>query len=379
MFVITCAAIVASTPIIPSPPPAYDHRKQLVRRSVALVQQTYPQLQDLAESGTLIAVPRPENYQERRSDGYKEPELVLLVGTAHLSLQSAEDVRRVVLATKPQNVVVELCKSRSAQLYQQQEEKEHNISETTPSSKNNKSIGNNAFSLSGGNLLESFQRTIALGGRSALLLRVLLGNLSSKLSAEVGINSGAEFFAAREAAEQIGAQIVLGDRPIEVTLRRAWEALPRASRWKLFLELLEGVRDAQATGGALAAAQAVEQLKDDDAVSYMLSSLANKYPEALPPLVHERDLYMAWSLKRSKAVNGTNTVVGVLGKGHMRGVCYALMHDSENLRFRDVAGSKGKKSKGDVTKTVIQFAAETAVVSAAIYAWSQYSSSSSIP
>lgn len=51
MFVITCAANVASTPIIPSPPPAYDHRKQLVRRSVALVQQTYPQLQDLAESG----------------------------------------------------------------------------------------------------------------------------------------------------------------------------------------------------------------------------------------------------------------------------------------------------------------------------------------
>lgn len=330
--------------------------------------------------GTLIAVPRPENYQERRSDGYQEPELVLLVGTAHLSLQSAEDVRRVVVATKPQNVVVELCKSRSAQLYQQQEEQK-NISELVPyiDRKDTKNIGNNALSLSGGSLLESFQRTVSLGGRSALLLRVLLGNLSSKLSAQVGVNSGTEFFAAREAAEDVGAQIVLGDRPIEVTLRRAWEALPRASRWKLLFELLEGVQGAQSTGGALAAAQAVEQLKDDDAVSYMLSTLASKYPEALPPLVHERDLYMAWSLKRSKAVNGTNTVVGVLGKGHMRGVCYALMHDSKNLRFRDVAGSRRKKEKGGAAKAVIQFAAETAVVSAAIYAWSQYSSSITTP
>jgi hypothetical protein len=51
MRVITCAANVASTPIIPSPPPAYDHRKQLLYRSVALIQQKYPQLQDLAESG----------------------------------------------------------------------------------------------------------------------------------------------------------------------------------------------------------------------------------------------------------------------------------------------------------------------------------------
>lgn len=44
--------------------------------------------------------------------------------------------------------------------------------------------------------------------------------------------------------------------------------------------------------------------------------------------MHERDLYLAWSLKRSKAVNGARAVVGVVGKGHLRGVCYALTHDA---------------------------------------------------
>lgn len=46
------------------------------------------------------------------------------------------------------------------------------------------------------------------------------------------------------------------------------------------------------------------------------------------PLISERDLYLAWSLKRSKAVNGARRVVGVVGKGHLRGVCYALTHDA---------------------------------------------------
>ena len=30
------------------------------------------------------------------------------------------------------------------------------------------------------------------------------------------------------------------------------------------------------------------------------------------PLIHERDVYLAWSLKRSKAVNGCQRVVGVM-------------------------------------------------------------------
>ena len=54
--------------------------------------------------------------------------------------------------------------------------------------------------------------------------------------------------------------------------------------------------------------------------------------------------YLAWSLKRSKAVNGGKRVVGVIGKGHMNGVIYALVSDQGNLRFRDLVG---KRSSGD--------------------------------
>lgn len=64
--------------------------------------------------------------------------------------------------------------------------------------------------------------------------------------------------------------------------------------------------------------------------------------------VAERDLYLAWSMKRSKAVNGTRAVVGVVGKGHLRGLVYALKHDQGSLRFADLVGGKNrKKSKAE--------------------------------
>ncbi len=37
----------------------------------------------IGTAGVLVAWPRPDDYQERREDGYEEPHLLLLVGTAH--------------------------------------------------------------------------------------------------------------------------------------------------------------------------------------------------------------------------------------------------------------------------------------------------------
>lgn len=61
-------------------------------------------------------------------------------------------------------------------------------------------------------------------------------------------------------------------------------------------------------------------MQHDDAVSAFFRALSERYPELPGPLVHERDMYLAWSLRRSKAVCGARAVVGVVGRGHLRGV-----------------------------------------------------------
>jgi hypothetical protein len=140
-------------------------------------------------------------------------------------------------------------------------------------------------------------------------------------------------------------QLVLGDRPVEITLERAWEALS----WRRRLELCAALVAPGLGGPAAGAAQPaltrelLESFKCDDALSSFARQLGERYPELLGPLVHERDLYLAWSLKRSKAVNGTQRVVGVVGRGHLRGIVHALHTDSGALRFADLVGGRNTR------------------------------------
>lgn len=193
----------------------------------------------------------------------------------------------------------------------------------------------NMFSLSGNGFFGAVGRSIDLGGQTALALRLLLAMFSSKISSEVNRPLGDEFRAARRVSEEIGAQIVLGDRPIEITLERAWKSL----MWKDKLSLLSSVISGISSSSNLSN-NMLEQQKSctNDSSFGLYDQLRDSYPSLLQPLIHERDTYLAWSLKRSKAVNNGKRVVGVIGKGHMNGVIYSLVSDQGNLRFRDLTG-----------------------------------------
>jgi pheromone shutdown protein TraB len=89
---------------------------------------------------------------------------------------------------------------------------------------------------------------------------------------------------------------------------------------------------------------------DDDTVDVMLAALAEAFPSITAPLVTERDAYLAWSLKRSRAVCGKRRVVGVVGRAHLAGVVAALQRDcgGDTLVFKDLVGqrsSSGGKRK----------------------------------
>lgn len=97
------------------------------------------------------------------------------------------------------------------------------------------------------------------------------------------------------------------------------------------------------------------------AISAMLAEFGARFPEVMPPLLHERDVYLAWSLSRSKAVNGSQAVVGVVGKGHLHGIVHALTCFHGKLFFRDLAGSR--RQKGDLKGRVARrLAFEVAVL-----------------
>ncbi|KAL1342550.1 hypothetical protein HN51_029091 [Arachis hypogaea] len=313
---------------IKAPPASFDYREEIGQESKAAIAEWHPELLDLAENGSLVLVQKKRfgPVPSWRTE-FVEPEEIWLVGTNHVSQRSAVEVERVVRCLRPDNVVVELCRSRAGIMYASGNDDD--VDEVGK-------FRSNMFSLSGTGFFGAVGRSINLGGQTALALRLLLAAFSSKISSDINRPFGDEFRAARKASEQVGAQIVLGDRPIEITLQRAWKAL----KWSQKLSLVTSVIGGIASSTSDISANKLQEASSDDGTFQLYEQLGFAYPSLLPPLIHERDVYIAWSLKRSKAVNNCKSVVGVIGKGHMNGVIYALLSDTGNLRFRDLVGTR---------------------------------------
>lgn len=217
-----------------------------------------------------------------------------------------------------------------------------------------KQMNSNMFSLSGSDFFGAVSRSLNLGGQTALALRLLFAFFSSKVSSDVDRPFGDEFRAARKVAEEVGAQVVLGDRPVEITLERAWNSLRWFEKLNLIGAIVRGI-----TSKSDASAASWKESGKDVSPFELSEQLSLTFPSLLQPLVHERDTYLAWSLKRSKAVNHNKRVVGVIGKGHMNGVIYALISDLGDLRFRDLVG--GRSSNGWISKLISGLVRDTVI------------------
>ncbi|XP_020236839.1 traB domain-containing protein isoform X2 [Cajanus cajan] len=337
------------------PPPDFDYRREMSEESRAAIAESHPQLLDLADNGTLVLV-------QKKSFGpvppwrtqFVEPESIWLLGTTHVSEDSALQVERVVRALKPDNVVVELCRSRAGIMY------------AAANDELGKQMRSNMFSLSGTGFFGAVGRSINLGGQTALALRLLLAAFSSKISSDINRPFGDEFRAARKASEEVGAQIVLGDRPIEITLQRAWKAMKWTEKLNLVLSIIRGI-----SSSSNISVNKLKEASQNDGPFQLYEQLSFSYPSLLSPLIHERDTYLAWSLKRSKAVNNSKSVVGVIGKGHMNGVIYALLSDTGNLRFRDLVGKKSYDggSSGWIDGLIKSLVRDTVI---GIFLWALY-------
>ncbi|MGE5184991.1 MAG: TraB/GumN family protein [Acidobacteriota bacterium] len=207
-----------------------------------------------------------------------------VVGTAHVSQRSVDEVRQVIEETKPDVVCVELCKNRYDALTK-----------------------DSAF-----RDLDVFQ-VVKTGKTLYLLGHLALASYQRKLGAELGVKPGAELLAAAEAAQDKGIPVELIDRDIHTTLRRTWKNLGVWRRFTLLWSLLAGGSESQPV-----TEEVVEDLKEPRALSEMLSELGRAVPEVKGPLVDERDQYLASKMRDAGA--GKQTVVAVVGAAHVPGI-----------------------------------------------------------
>ena len=133
-----------------------------------------------------------------------------LIGTAHVATASVEAVRQQIEEYEPDVVAVELCKSRYDAL----------VSDRRLDK-------------------EGLLKVIKEGKAPMVLMQSLLSAEQRKLGINEGQQPGAELLAAVEAANEVGCEVVLVDRDIQTTLRRAWKRMKLREKWRLLTSLLD--------------------------------------------------------------------------------------------------------------------------------------------
>ncbi len=207
---------------------------------------------------------------------------VVLVGTAHVSRESAALVREVIEDLRPDTVCVELCDGRYQALSQKERWADTDVVKVIREKK--------AFLLLSNLLLSSFQRRIAK---------------------KLGVVPGQEMVTAMESAEAVGATVHLADRDIRVTLSRTWRSMGLWSKLKLLFQLLMSL------GGAEDISEAdVERMKQEDVLESLLAEMGQHMPVLRDILIDERDRYLTEKIRTAPG----KKIVAVVGAGHVPGI-----------------------------------------------------------
>lgn len=212
-------------------------------------------------------------------------ECLKIIGTAHVSQSSVDEVREAILEDQPDVVAIELDRGRYIKLMNQKNGiEEDDTIHITKIIKENK-VG-------------------------VFLVTTLLSYMQNKIGEDVDITPGAEMVSAIEAAEEIGCKISLIDRDINITLQRVLNSMSAWEKLKFLYGLL----------GSLFSDEEdelnIEDLKEQSNIDQAMEYFMEISPGAYHALVKERDAYLA------KGILGIeeDKVIAVVGAGHKEGI-----------------------------------------------------------
>jgi pheromone shutdown-related protein TraB len=207
---------------------------------------------------------------------------ITLIGTAHVSRESADLVQRVIEEEKPDIVCVELCESRYQSIMQ-------------------KSQWQNT------NLLKVIKEKKAF----LLLSNLMLAYFQKKIGQKLGIRPGEEVLRAIQVAKSVGARIHLADRDIRTTLSRTWRCMSLWKKIKLLFQLVTSVGEMDSIKEA-----DIEEMKKKDVLEMFLSEIEKSFPEIRRILIDERDQYLVHTIRTAPG----KKIVAVVGAGHVPGI-----------------------------------------------------------
>lgn len=223
---------------------------------------------------------------------------IILIGTAHISKKSAEEVKTIIEREQPDSVCIELCDSRYQSITDKDKWKKTDI-------------------------IKIIKEKKAL----LMLANLILSSYQKRMAKKFGIQAGQEMLQGIESAQDVGANIVLADRNIQTTFSRIWRSIGLWSKLRLFFQLVLSI-----FSGDDVSEEDIEKLKSSDMLSSALNEIATAFPELKSVLVDERDKYLAQKIKEAPG----DKVVAVLGAGHIPGITREIYREQDLKKLTEI-------------------------------------------
>ncbi|NJP38085.1 TraB/GumN family protein [Alkalicoccus luteus] len=247
---------------------------------------------------------------------------LILIGTAHVSKSSAEEVKHVIESEQPDSVCVELDEQRYQSVMDSDRWKNMDIFKVIREKK-----------------------------ATLLFMNLAISSFQNRMAKQFGIKPGQEMIQGIESAESIGADLVLADRDIQTTFARIWGNLRFGGKAKLITSIFGSVIVQEKISEA-----ELERMKKQDTLNAAMHEFSQAFPRLKEPLIDERDQYLAQKIKEAPG----KKVVAVLGAAHIPGILKEIEHEQDLKKLTEIP----KKS---LLPKIIGWAIPLAIISVILY------------
>lgn len=206
---------------------------------------------------------------------------ITIIGTAHISSESVEEVKQALLEIQPDTVAIELDDERYKSMTETKNWQDMDIVNIIKKKK----VG-------------------------FLVAQMILSSYQRKIAQNLKLNVGEEMSTAIQYSKENHTKLLMIDRNIQTTLLRIWHNLGWFEKVKMLTELLSSMFENDVKE------EDIEALKQGDMLQSALSEISKQFPQIAETLIFERDRIMAYKLSYAHG----NKIVAIVGAAHLPGI-----------------------------------------------------------
>lgn len=216
---------------------------------------------------------------------------ITIIGTAHVSRYSAEEVEEIIHQIQPDCVCIELDDQRYQNLKNPKKFSDMDIVQVIK----DKKVG-------------------------TLLVNIILSSYQKRTADKLKATAGQEMMTGIKCAEELGCELKMIDRDIQMTFNRIWRSHSFLQKCKLITSLILSIFDDEEV-----TEEEIENLKQSDMLDAALKEVSKQFPVVAKVLIHERDQVLAQNMKTAPG----QKIVAVVGAAHVPGILQSIHDDAD--------------------------------------------------